>query len=110
MQGLIRAAEADDAQWGPRTALTLPGLCITVGEMVATLERLAGQEVSARIDWLADAAVDKLVRSWPARIDAVRARGLGLLPDADFESIVREYVRENPDAVLSPLRSSSDAR
>ena len=36
--------------------------------------------------------------SRPARIDAARARGLGLLPDADFESIIREYVSENPNA------------
>jgi hypothetical protein len=32
-------------------------------------------------------------------VDSARANALGLLPDPDFESIVRAYVRENADAV-----------
>ena len=28
-----------------------------------------------------------------------RAAGLGLLPDTSFEDIIREYIRENTDAV-----------
>jgi hypothetical protein len=37
-------------------------------------------------------------------VQATRARGLGLLPDPDFEGIVREYVRENPQAIQLPVR------
>jgi len=110
MQCLVRAAQASDREWGPRTALTLPAICITVGEMAATLERIAGKAVSDLIDWTIDPAVKKLVDTWPAHIRAERARGLGLLPDADFDSIVYEYVRENPVAVTVPLRSSFEAR
>jgi nucleoside-diphosphate-sugar epimerase len=110
MQGLIRAAEASDAQWGPRTALTLPAIRITVGEMAAALQRLAGKAVSDLIEWKPDPAIEKLVYSWPANVSAQRAAGLGLLPDADFDSIVLEYVRENPDAVPAAMRSLSKAR
>ena len=28
-----------------------------------------------------------------------RAAGLGLLPDTSFEDIIREYIRENTDAI-----------
>jgi len=101
--GIIRAAETSDAAWGPRTALNLPALTATTGDMAAALERVAGPAAAALIDWTPDATIRKIVRTWPARINAVRAKGLGLLPESSFEDIIREYVRENPDAVKLPL-------
>ena len=96
IDGLIRAAEASDAEWGARTAINLPALATTPRKMAEALTRLAGAEVSRLIDWQPDPAISKLVTSWPATVDAARARALGLLPDADFDSIVAEYLRENP--------------
>ena len=103
VEGLIRAAEASDAQWGPRTALILPSISTTVGEMAAALGRVAGKAATDLLDRTPDPVIQKIVKTWPGRIDAARARGLGLLPDASFEAIVREYVRENPDAVRLPI-------
>jgi nucleoside-diphosphate-sugar epimerase len=96
IEGLIRAAEASDADWGARTAINLPALKTTVGEMAAALERVAGKEAAALIDWTPDPAIANIVTSWPAAIDAGRARALGLLPDADFDSIIAAYLSENP--------------
>jgi len=97
--GLIGAAQASDPAWGPRTALTLPALTTTPAEMAAALERVAGPEVAALIDWTPDPAIQNIVKTWPARINAKRAAGLGLLPETSFEDIVREYIRENTDAI-----------
>lgn len=96
IDGLIRAAQASDAEWGARTAVNLPALKITVGEMAAALERVAGKVVAGLIDWTPDAAIATIVTSWPATVDAARARTLGLLPDSDFESIISSYLSENP--------------
>ncbi|MDO9113416.1 MAG: NAD-dependent epimerase/dehydratase family protein [Polaromonas sp.] len=96
VRGLIRAAQASDADWGARTAINLPALKTTPGEMAAALERLAGKEVAALIDWTPDAAIANIVTSWPAHIDAARARRLGLLPDDSFDAIIGEYLSENP--------------
>ena len=101
--GILRAAETADAAWGPRTALNLPALTATTGEMAAALERVAGPAATALIDWTPDPVIRKIVKTWPARINAVRAKGLGLLPETSFEAIIREYVRENPGAVKLPL-------
>ena len=103
IDGLIRAVEASDADWGARTAINLPALRTTAGEMADALEKLAGSQVAGLIDWTPDPAIFNIVTSWPARIDAVRARALGLLPDTDFESIIRTYMRENPDALTKSL-------
>lgn len=104
VQGLIRAAEATEQEWGPRTGLNLPALTTTPGEMAAALERVAGPAATALIDWTPDPAIRSIVKTWPARIDATRARGLGLLAEERFEEIIREYVRENPYAVKLPIR------
>ena len=98
VQGLVRACETSDDEWGPRTALTLPALTTTPFEMAAALERVAGPGAAALIDWVVDPAIHNIIKTWPAHINAERARNLGLWPEASFEDIVREYVRENTDA------------
>jgi D-erythronate 2-dehydrogenase len=96
IEGLIRAAQASDADWGARTAVNLPALTTTVGAMAAALEKLGGKAALDLIDWKPDPTIANIVTSWPAVIDAARARALGLQPDPDFESIVASYMRENP--------------
>ena len=105
IEGLLRAAQATDAEWGPRVALNLPAITTTVGEMAQALERVAGSAATALIDWQPDPRVAAIVTSWPSRIASNRAQALGLLPDADFETIIRDYVRENPAAVKLPLKA-----
>jgi len=93
--GIVRAATASAAEWGARTAINLPALTTTVREMAQALERIAGKDATGLIDWEPDAAIAKIVTSWPSRIHAARAEALGLKADASFDAILRDYVREN---------------
>jgi nucleoside-diphosphate-sugar epimerase len=102
--GFVRAAEVSDAQWGPTTGVNLPSLRATVGDMAAALERVAGREASALIDWTPDPGIERLVRSWPGDITWDRAAALGLQADADFDGVIRSYIAENPQAVRLALR------
>ncbi|MDM0008363.1 NAD-dependent epimerase/dehydratase family protein [Variovorax sp. J22G73] len=102
VEGLVRAASASDAEWGPRTALNLPSLATTVGDMAAALERVAGKAATALLDRTPDAAIQRIVKTWPGHFETARARALGLAADESFEAVIREYVRENPDAVKLP--------
>jgi len=95
VEGLLRAAEASPRQWGDPTAVNLPPITVTVGEMVQTLERVAGPAVSALVGWEPDEAIASIVRGWPARLSAARASALGLSPDESFEAIVRSYIRDS---------------
>lgn len=104
VQGLICAAESSDHAWGPRTGLNLPALTTTPAAMAAALERVAGPAATALIDWTSDPVIRNIVKTWPARIHALRASGLGLLPEQSFDDIVKEYIRENPDAVRLSVR------
>jgi len=104
VRGILRAATARSDEWGARTAVNLPALSTTVGEMATALERIAGPEAAALIEWVPDVQVAKIVTSWPSRIRAARAEGLGLAADADFDAILREYVQEHSQAVKLPLK------
>ena len=106
VEGLIRAATASASEWGSRTAVNLPALTTTVREMAAALERVAGPQASALIDWQPDPLIQKMITSWPSRFHPARANQLGLQADASFEAIVRAYVAENPAAVKMPLTSN----
>lgn len=103
IEGIVRAAEASAADWGPLTAMNLPALSTTVGEMAKALERVAGPAATALLDWTPDPAILRLVKTWPGNIASTRAKAMGLTADADFEAIVRDYIRENPGAVALPL-------
>jgi len=105
VQGIIRAATASSTQWGARTAVNLPALTTTVGEMAQALERVAGKAASALLDWQPDAEISRIIGSWPSRIAARRAQALGLSASTDFETIVREYIAENPQAVQLPIHA-----
>ncbi|MDB5872000.1 MAG: UDP-galactose 4-epimerase [Ramlibacter sp.] len=104
IDGIIRAARATDTEWGPPTGVNLPSLRITVGEMAQALERVAGKAATELLDWTPDPAILRLVKTWPGNVASARARALGLQADTEFESVVRDYVRENPGAIKLPLR------
>ena len=62
--------------------------------MVAALERVASPAASGLIDWVPDPAVAQIVTSWPARFQAGRAARLGLVPDPDFDSVIKMHLAE----------------
>ncbi len=94
IQGLRRAAASDDDTWGGRSAVNLPALTVTIADMVAALEQVAGPGPAALIDWVPDPAVARIVSGWPARLRAERAARLGLTPDPDFRSIIEMHIAE----------------
>ncbi|NDY90435.1 NAD-dependent epimerase/dehydratase family protein [Ideonella livida] len=103
--GLLAALSTPAATWGPPTAVNLPALTTTVGEMARTLAALAGPEAAARLDWVPDARITAIVGGWPARIAATRAAGLGLQPDASVAELLRAYAADHPEALAQPLRA-----
>ena len=73
IENLIRGHELEGTSLGLNRALSLPGLTVTVAEMVAALESVAGKSVSARVHFCRDQKVDRLVSSWPGARNTERA-------------------------------------
>jgi nucleoside-diphosphate-sugar epimerase len=91
---LLHAATIDGAKLGPRRALSMPGLAVTVGEQIAALKKVAGDKVVARIKREPDAFIQGIVAGWPRNFDTRRAIELGFKPDASFEEIIRIHVED----------------
>ena len=88
------AATLDTARVGPRRAVTMPGLAVTVGEQIAALRNVAGDKVVARIRREPDPFIEQIVAGWPRRFTATRALELGFKPDQSFEDILRIHIED----------------
>jgi nucleoside-diphosphate-sugar epimerase len=92
---LIHAARLDAGRLGPRINLSMPGVSCTVAEQIASLKRIAGERVAARIRREHDPLIARIVEGWPQRIEAQRARALGFLAESSFDEIVRVHIDED---------------
>lgn len=91
--GMLAVAQAPRAALAGRTAINLPGLTVTVRDMLDALHRVAGAGALERVRFDPDPAIARLVGGWPSRIDATRARQLGLQADPDFDSVIAQHLR-----------------
>jgi nucleoside-diphosphate-sugar epimerase len=95
INGLIAVYEAGSDAWRGRTALNLPALTVRVSDMLDALEATGGRAARDLVRFEPDPEVERIVGGWPARVEAARSLQLGLRPDADALSIVRQYVSEH---------------
>ncbi len=91
---LIHAATIDREIVGPRRAITMPGLAVTVGEQIEALRKVAGDGVVARIRREPDETIIRIVSGWPRKFDASRAVKLGFKAEATFEEIIRVHIAD----------------
>ena len=99
IDGLIAVFEASREDFGGRTALNLPALTVSVQEMLDALQAEGGEAARALVSFEPNAAVAAIVGGWPARFEQGRSLKLGLKPDVDFRSVVRQYMQDNPQAI-----------
>ena len=92
---LMHAAGLARDALGARINLSMPGVCCTVAEQIASLRRIAGERVAARIRRAHDPLVARIVDGWPQRIEARRARELGFKAESSFDEIVRIHIDED---------------
>jgi nucleoside-diphosphate-sugar epimerase len=92
IENIIHAHELRAGSLGTNRSLNLPGLCVSVGQMVADLEATAGKEVAARVKWKHDAFIAKLVSGWPADLNVTRALDLGFRRDTAFADAIRAHM------------------
>jgi D-erythronate 2-dehydrogenase len=92
---LIHGHELPPAAFSHGRVVNLPGLSISVHEMIQSLRRAAGEPVAQRIRFEPNPAIERIVNSWPGNFSALYARALGFVPDEDFDSIVRRFMQES---------------
>ncbi|SEE56732.1 Nucleoside-diphosphate-sugar epimerase [Rhizobiales bacterium GAS188] len=91
---LLHAATMDTNAIGPRRSLSMPGVCVTVGEQIAALGRIAGEKVVKLIRREPDPVITRIVAGWPERFDPVRATKHGFAAETSFDDIVRAHIED----------------
>jgi nucleoside-diphosphate-sugar epimerase len=94
VDNLVVGHEAPASAFAHTRSINVPGILVSVGDMVAALRKVAGDAVAERVKWEFDPAIDRIVSTWPANFAPKLGPKLGMRADADFESIVRAYVAE----------------
>ncbi len=94
VEGLIAVYEASVEALGGRLALNLPAVTVTVAQMLDALEAVAGKAVRERVRFVRDDTVAGIVANWSRGATAERAARLGLHADADFATIIRQYIAD----------------
>jgi len=104
---LVHAAVLDPRDIAARRVINLPGITVTVGEMLDALAQMGGAEARARVTFAQDPAVEAIVASWPRKWDDSAARALGFAGDADFAEIVQSFIDEDLPAQRQLVRLSA---
>lgn len=94
IQNIIHAALMPSATLGSWRVVNLPGITITIKEMIDALKLVAGDEIVSLIHNEVNEAVNKMVVTFPTKFDITRALRLGFTVDSNFGNIIRQYMRE----------------
>ena len=92
---LVEAASLPSDVWPAGRVVNLPGLTVSVTEMLASLETVGGATARALVDFVPDERIASIVAGWPARFSTAVADRLGFVADASFEDVVRQYTATN---------------
>lgn len=91
VSNLVHALSVSGEDIGVWKGMNIPGISVTVGEMLASLERVAGAEVRGLVRDEPDAQVMEIVCSWPGDFDVERLMELGFQRDRTFDDIIRQH-------------------
>ncbi|HTR05882.1 MAG TPA: D-erythronate dehydrogenase [Paraburkholderia sp.] len=95
VENLVHGHELPAERLDEGRVINMPGLSVTVSEMLASLRRIAGDAVAERVRFERDPAIEKIVNSWPGNFSAPYARSLGFVFDANFDDVVRAFIERD---------------
>ena len=92
VEAFVHAHDLPSSAWPTRRVVNLPGITLTVREMIDAMGRVAGKDAVSRVHFKPDARIQGIVKTWPVRFRTERADAMGFRADSDFESIVRDHI------------------
>ena len=94
VEAFIHAHDLPGSAWGSNRVVNLPGITVTVGQMIAAMGRIAGVQTAKRVSYKVDPRIDAIVKTWPVRFKTPRATAMGFKADAGIEAVIRDYVAD----------------
>lgn len=94
VEAFIHAHDLPASAWGPRRVLNLPGITVTVAEMIEAMAKIAGARAAKRVSWKPDARIEAIVKTWPVRFATPRALAMGFEADPGIDAVIRDYIAD----------------
>ncbi len=94
VEAFIHAHDLPASRWGSNRVVNLPGITVTIAEMIAAMGKIAGSQVAKRVSWKLDARIDAIVKTWPVRFATPRALAMGFKADPGIDAVIRDYIAD----------------
>lgn len=100
IRNFVHAANLNEKLLGDDRVINLPGLTVSIREMISSLERVTSPEVTRLISYEHDDFLQGIVLTWPPNFDTAKADALGFVKDASIEEIIWSYIDE--EGIVNP--------
>lgn len=77
-----------------KRAINLPSLTVTVSDLADAARKNGG---TGRVTYQPDANVQAIVDGWPRQFVSRHADKLGIVPDADLDALIRDYLQNEAE-------------
>jgi nucleoside-diphosphate-sugar epimerase len=94
VEAFVHAHDLPASAWETNRALNLPGITVSVGQMITAMGKIAGVETAKRVSYKVDPRIEKIVTGWPVRFDTPRALSMGFKADPGIEAVIRDYIAD----------------
>ncbi|WP_311064678.1 D-erythronate dehydrogenase [Halomonas sp. DWK9] len=94
VDALVHGAQVPREALAPFRAFMLPGITVSVADMLEALRTAAGEQALALVKHAPDPRIEAIVASWPARFETAKASQLGFVGDDDFTQIIDSFMAE----------------
>ena len=92
IQSFIHASELSESDLGNNRMITLPGLTVSIEEMVKNLKELAGEATTDLIDFTPDEFIQNIAMTWPPNFQPQRSKDLGFGWNNSVREVIQEYI------------------
>jgi len=95
VESFIHGHDLSTSEISDSRTINLPGVSVTVAEMMSALEKVSGSQVVKHISVEPNEMIERIVQSWPGAWDDTRAKNLGFKGDTSFNEIIQNYITAN---------------
>ena len=89
---LIHSTSILEEDLGINRVINVPGITVSVKEMLDSLKQVGGEECLSRITYQYDELINKVVGSWPRHFTTTRAKNLKFSVDKSFDEIINNFI------------------
>jgi D-erythronate 2-dehydrogenase len=91
INNFIFASQINTEKLGPWRSVNLPGIEISVKDMLESLQKATSEQIMEKIDFTIDEVIFNIVKTWPTKIDNTTAQNLGFEVDQNFDDFIFQY-------------------